>query len=421
MIILYSIVQLILLPFLFLPLVAVVLLVPKYRMRTLRRLGIGLVKEKRNKNQKTIWVHALSVGEVTSALPLISGLRKELPEVLLVFSASTRAGAEVAEKLLHDKVDRFIPFPFDILPVIKRFTRVIQPDLFILVETDFWPGMLSYLKQQHIPSLLVNGRISEQSMQSYKRFSFFFRPLFASFQTLSMQTERDKDNLITLGVDHRQIETLGNLKYDTALYSTSRRNQPISFSLPPHEHLLVAGSTHEGEEKILLQSYKELKEKYPNSYMIIAPRDINRGKEIQDLAATLNLQANCRSQINAGGKDFFILDTIGELNKVYSHADIAFVGGSLVTQGGHNPIEPAIFAIPVLFGPHMEDFSEISDQLIQAGGAIMVRDSNELVVTLHKLLPDSTLLQETGEAAKAFIISQQGVIKRHLKLIKEML
>jgi 3-deoxy-D-manno-octulosonic-acid transferase len=298
---------------------------------------------------------------------------------------------------------------------------MIQPDLFILVETDFWPGILSSLNQQNIPSLLVNGRISEKSMQSYQRFSFFFKPLFASFHTLSMQTEKDKDNLIALGVDHKQIETLGNLKYDTALYSASLRNQPISFNLPTHEHLLVAGSTHEGEEEILLQSYKELKKKYPGSYMIIAPRNIDRGKEIQSLAATLHLQANCRSQINAGGRDLLVLDTIGELSSVYSHADIAFVGGSLVDQGGHNPIEPAIFAVPVLFGPHMEDFSEISAELIQAGGAIMVRDNNEFTATLHKLFKESTLLLETGNAAQTFIISQQGVIKRHLTLIKEML
>lgn len=421
MIILYTLIQLILLPILFLPLATIVLLIPKYRLRTLHRLGIGLKKEKQKTTQKTIWIHALSVGEVTSALPLISGLRKEMPDAVLVFSAATRAGAELAEKILHNKVDRFIPFPFDILPVVLRFIAVIQPDLFILVETDFWPGILSSLKQRNIPALLVNGRISEKSMESYQRFPFFFTPLFASFHTLSMQTEKDKDNLIALGVDHRQIETLGNLKYDTALYSASSKNQPISFSLPDHGQLFVAGSTHEGEEEILLQSYLQLKKTYPLSYMVIAPRNISRGKEIQDLAATFNLQANCRSLINAGGKDLFILDTIGELNRIYSHADIAFVGGSLVAKGGHNPIEPAIFAVPVLFGSHMEDFLEISEQLLQSGGGIMIHDSDDLSSTLHTLLQETSLLLEKGRAAQTFIKSQQGVIKRHLTLIKEML
>ncbi|AGF79833.1 3-deoxy-D-manno-octulosonic-acid transferase [Desulfocapsa sulfexigens DSM 10523] len=421
MIILYTLLQLLLLPFVFLPLMAVILLVPKYRMRTLQRFGLGLKAAKQEKKRKTIWIHALSVGEVTSALPLISGLRREMPDVELVFSAATRSGSGVAEKLLHDKVDRFIPFPFDFLPIVNRFIRVVQPDLFILIETDFWPAILSSLKQQGIPSLLVNGRISKKSMNSYNRFPFFFIPLFSSFRTLSMQTENDKDNLIALGVDHRQIETLGNLKYDTALYSSSSRKQNISFSLPPYDFLVVAGSTHEGEEEILLQSFKTFKEKYPQSYMVIAPRHTTRGKEIQSLAAALELQANRRSQINAGGRDILILDTIGELNTIYSHADIAFVGGSLVAKGGHNPIEPSIFAVPVLFGPHMEDFSEVSEQLLQAGGAFTVSDHLELTTILCKLCDDSRLLRETGKAAQSFVKSQQGVIKRHLNLIQKML
>lgn len=424
MILLYTFLQIILLPLLFLPLAVIILLTPKYRMRSLHRLGFGLQTKKQtgqNKKRKTIWIHALSVGEVTSALPLVSGLRKEMPDVELVFSATSSAGAKVAEKLLHNKVDRFVAFPFDIFPVIKRFLRVIQPDLFILVETDFWPGLLSTLKAQGIPSLLVNGRISDKSIQSYRRFSFFFRPLFASFKTLSMQTENDKDKLISLDVDHRQIETLGNLKYDTALYSSSQRELPISFSLPGHSSLLVAGSTHAGEEQIILQAYKELKASFPQLYLVIAPRDINQGKEIQTLAADMQLQGNRRSQINAGGKDLFILDSIGELNGVYSYADIAFVGGSLVPKGGHNPIEPAIFSVPVLYGHHMNDFSEISDKLIQAGGAFMIHNQDEMSSTLRKLLDDPEFLQETGKAAQNCIRSQQGVIKRHLALIKEML
>lgn len=421
MIILYNILQIILLPVLLLPMVVLILLTPKYRLRTLQRLGVGLQPETGKKEKKTIWIHATSVGEVTSALPLVSGLRQEMPEVKLVFSATSKTGAEVAEKLLQEKVDQFIPFPLDILPVINHFLRLIQPDLFILVETDFWPNIIARLKQLQIPTLLVNGRISEKSIQSYQRLSFFFRPLFASFHTLSMQTEKDRQNLITLGVAKNTIKTLGNLKLDTALYSASEKNQPISFKLPDHQYLFVAGSTHEGEEKILLQSYLQLKKEYPRLYLVIAPRDVSQGLAIQALAATMNLLANCRSQINAGGKDLFILDTIGELNSIYSHADIAFVGGSFVKKGGHNPIEPAIFSIPVLYGPHMEDFSEISDKLLQAKGSVMVQDQKGLTDNLLALLQDTQLLEKTGNAAHACIKEQQGVIRRHIGLIKEML
>lgn len=255
-------------------------------------------------------------------------------------------------------------------------------------------------------------------MKSYKRFSFIFQPLFASFHTLSMQNEKDKENMISLGVNRKQIKTLGNLKYDTALYSTSARNQPLPFKLPEYKYLFVAGSTHLGEEAILLQTYKNLKEQFPELYLIIAPRKTERGKEIQALALEKGLQANCRSQINAGGRDLFILDCIGELNLIYSHADYAFVGGSLVKKGGHNPIEPAIFAVPVLFGPDMNDFLEISRQLLEVNGAIMVHEHKTLTAVLKKLITNSAFCQETGKAAQAFVHSQQGVIRRHTELIK---
>jgi 3-deoxy-D-manno-octulosonic-acid transferase len=236
-----------------------------------------------------------------------------------------------------------------------------------------------------------------------------------------MQTKRDKQNLIKLGVQKDTIHTPGNLKYDTALYSTDQRNQPLSFVLPEHKLLIIAGSTHPGEEEILLKSYLDLKIEFPDSYLIIAPRNIDSAAHIHALAQSLNLSANRRSQINARAKDLFILDTIGELNKVYSHADIAFVGGSLVAKGGHNPIEPAIFSVPVLFGHHMEDFSEISRELIQAGGGIMVQNQTELTAKITELLQDPDRLHESGRSAKICITAKQGVIDRHLHLIKEML
>jgi 3-deoxy-D-manno-octulosonic-acid transferase len=421
MILLYSILQLILLPLLFLPILAILLFVPKYRGRALPRLGFGISRGKYKKHKKRIWIHALSVGEVTSALPLVSGIQHEMPEVEIVFSAATRAGAALAEKLLQDEVVHFIPFPFDLLPVCRHFISIIQPDLFILVETDFWPGMLAALKHKNVPALLVNGRISKQSMASYQRFSFLFRPLFTSFKTLAMQTDKDKKMLESLGVETEQIVTLGNLKYDTALYAHSSRNQALSFCLPQYQQLLVAGSTHEGEEEIILKSFSEIKKQHPHTYLIIAPRNVHRGNAIREIAARFDLQGNCRSQINVGGRDLLILDTIGELNRAYSHAHIAFVGGSLVAQGGHNPIEPAIFRVPVLFGIHMEDFSEVSYQLQKAGGAITIQNQEGMTRITSSLLHNVAFREKTGNAAHDFIKGKQGVVKSHITLIKEML
>lgn len=418
----YNILQILFFPFLILPLIALVIMAPKYRVRILQRLGFGLKPvTKTNKQQKTIWIHALSIAEVTSALPLISGLRQTFPASTLIFSSSTTEGAEVAKKLFHDKIDRLIPFPYDILPVTNHFIKKIDPDLFILVETDFWPNILAACKRKSIPTLLVNGRISEESINSYLRFPFFFRPLFSSFHTLSMQTEKDRQNLIRLGINQIQIKNLGNLKFDTPLYSNTAKKQAISFTLPEHKILMMAESTHKGEEEILLQSYKELKIIFPDLYLIIAPHTISRGPAIQNLAQQMDLKANCRSLINAGGKDLFILDTSCELNSVYSHAHFAFIGGSLVAKGGHTPIDATVFSIPILFGPHMENFTEISDELILTGGALRVKNQTELTSKIYALLQSNKFIDEYGAAANRYITTKQGVIRNHLALIKEIL
>lgn len=424
MLIFYNLIQLtflvLSLPFL----LALVLLTPKYRLRTWQRLGFGLrtlVERKKKGAGKTIWVHGLSVGEVTSALPLVSGIRNRFPDAFLVFSAATRSGAKVAERLLADHIDVFIPFPLDILPVTAFFVRLIRPDLFILVETDFWPNFLSCLQRHNIPSLLVNGRISHQSMASYRRFSFFSKPIFRTFRHLCMQTETDRVNMIDLGVPDGRVHTLGNLKFDTPLITGNSQPQEAPIALPDDSLLLVAGSTHKGEEEIILAVYVRLRTTYPHLFLVIAPRDISRGKEIQGLAAAKGITGTCRSEGKRSGQKLLVLDTIGELANCYRFADIAFVGGSLLRLGGHNPIEPAVMGAPVLFGPHMEDFAEISQDLLTAGGAKMVGGEESLFQAVSIWLADARLRQDAGLAALRCVEKQQGVIERHLQLIHTLL
>jgi len=424
MLTLYNITQLsfllITLPFL----LALVLLTPKYRLRTWKRLGVGLrsqVKQKKKGERKTIWIHALSVGEVTSALPLISGIRNRFPDVFLVFSASTSSGAKVAEQLMADHADLLIPFPLDILPVTAYFVKLIQPDLFILVETDFWPNILTCLQREKIPVMLVNGRISHKSMSSYRRFAFFFRPLFQTFHHLCMQTETDRVRMVDFGVAEERVHTLGNLKFDTPLITGSTKLQEEPMVLPDDSLLLIAGSTHKGEEEIILSAYVRLRAAYPNLFLIIAPRDISRGKEIQELAGTKGISGSCRSDKKEHNQRLLVLDTIGELAGCYRFADIAFVGGSLRHKGGHNPIEPAVMGAPVLFGPHMEDFAEISQDLLTAGGAIRVGGEESLFQVADTWLSDVRLRKEAGLAALKCVEKQQGVIERHLQLIQAIL
>ncbi len=407
-------------------LLAVVLLTPRYRLRTWQRLGFGLraLVERKRKGAKTIWIHGLSVGEVTSALPLISGIRNRFPEAFLVFSASTRSGSKVAEQLMTDRIDLLVPFPLDILPVTASFVRIIRPDLFILVETDFWPNILTCLHRHKVPAMLVNGRISHRSMASYRRFSFFFQPIFCSFRHLCMQTETDRANMIDLGVPDERVHTLGNLKFDTPLITGSLQPQSAQeppIALPDNSLLLIAGSTHKGEEEIVLSVFVRLQATYPNLFLIIAPRDVNRGKEIQELAAAKGITGACRSEGNKCSQRLLILDTIGELANCYRFADIAFIGGSLPPMGGHNPIEPAVMGAPVLFGPHMEDFAEISQDLLTAGGAQRVGGEESLLQAASIWLADARLRKEAGLAALGCVEKQQGVIERHLQLIQTLL
>ncbi len=421
MLILYNTVQLTLLVIGLPLLLLVVLLSPKYRLRTLKRLGLGLrslVARQKKETGRTIWIHALSVGEVTSALPLISGIRILFPQAFLVFSASTRSGAGVAQEIMADRADLLIPFPLDILPVTAFFVRLIRPDLFILVETDFWPNILSCLQRHKVPIMLVNGRISHKSMASYRRFSFFFKPLFLAFRHLCMQTETDRVNMIDLGVPEEQVHTLGNLKFDTPLVTADSTLQSPPLQLPDHSRLLIAGSTHKGEEEIILSAFIRLRAIFPQLFLIIAPRDISRGQEIQELAAAKGISSSCRSESRPGHQRLLILDTIGELAGCYRFADIAFVGGSLVPAGGHNPIEPAAMGAPVLFGSHMEDFAEVSQDLLSAGGAQRIGGEESLFQAAATWLADDSLRKAAGLAALGYVEKQQGVVERHLQLIQ---
>ena len=384
-----------------------------------KRLGFGLAAKMHSAqrgNKKTIWLHALSVGEVTSAVVLIHEIRKQLADAFIVMTVSTKSGSRLANESLTDQVDLLYESPLDPLPVVRWYVKIIQPDIYILVETDFWPNMLFDLNRRNIPIFLINGRISRQSFTNYSRFGFFFRPLFNMFTRLCMQTETDKENMKQLGIDEDKILTLGNLKYDTQPPS-SEFGLSLDGELRKQRLIWICGSTHQGEEEILLSVYMKLRKKYPELFLIIAPRDIDRAQEIKQLGDSKGLVSNLRSQKQPIEGDYFLLDTIGELAAFYHQADIGFIGGSLVNEGGHNPIEAALAGIPVLFGLHMEDFEEISSSLVSAGGAFMIKDEAELINVMDTLLQSENKRRTHGKLGYTDVQQQKGVIKRHLDLI----
>lgn len=426
MLLIYNILQLVALivsaPVLFVK----VILTPKYRSRIPKRLGFGLDNLLCDcpSGRPRIWIHALSLGEVSSSESLVKGVRESFPEAVILFSASTRAGEEFAKTILKKQVDVFVPFPFDLFWVVRRFINLIDPDLFVLIETDFWPNFLQGIKEKSIPSILVNGRFSQKSFAIYHQFRCFFKPIFNTFQFISMQTERDAKKMLDIGMPHHKVKALGNLKYDTVLSANASNFTEINreiFGIPEKAVVFVAGSTHAGEEELILNVYKKLVNSFPGLFLVIAPRDVDRGEEVLALAKDRRLSAYLRSDPISSDGTVLVLNTLGELAKIYSLCDISFVGGSLVEQGGHNPLEPAAFGKTVLFGPNMDDFAEIAEELLSNDGAVMVQNQNELFGRLSELLGDLNLRIAMGKQASSLVKYHHGVTSKHIDLIRQVL
>lgn len=419
MLLLYNFLQALFLILLFPPLVIIIALHPKYRKMLPKRLGVHLKAAVAGlrRSRRTIWIHALSVGEVTSALPLVAKLRREAPNVNIVFSASTKTGFTLAGRIMAPYSDIVIALPLDILPLCKYFIKTIRPDLFILVETDFWPNLLHGLHGEGIPAILVNGRISKKSMARYTRNAFFFTPMFQTFRYLCVQNDSDRRRFINLGLPESRILRLGNLKYEALI--TDGTGLP-SIDKEHDRPLIIAGSTHAGEEEILLDTFVELS-KHHSPRLIIAPRDIGRTDAIVEMAHDRNITVQLRSTTEVFFKDLLILDSIGELAAIYALGDICFVGGSMIAFGGHNPLEPAYHGKPVIFGQHMDDFEEISQDIIAGGGGTSVTGKNELFDTLTTLLNDPAYLRSCGISARQCVLKMEGVLDKHFALIKELL
>jgi len=430
-IVIYNIFQVISLILLSPLLLVKAILSPKYGGRILLRLGLGIeaLSQKIPENRKKIWLHALSVGEVLSAQPLVRQLRSTYPDITIIFSASTKTGEKLSREIMTREVDFFVPFPLDLYNIARKFINCIGADLFILIETDFWPNFLHILEKQKISAILVNGRISQSSFARYKRYRFIFLPMFKIFKFISMQTAADADKMIGLGVDADRVKALGNLKYDAVLPDTvgwEQDQRPTSFyrkqfGISPEKIVWIAGSTHAGEEVALLSAYKRLSLLFPDLFLVVAPRRIERGREIKEISDSLGLTVRQRTaplqDEEFPGAPLLILDTMGELSRMYSFCDIAFIGGSLVPDGGHNPLEPAAFGKPILFGPYMDDFTEISADLLEKNAAIVCHDEDEIFEILKQLLVDTQLRKQMGEKAQALVLQHRGVSQRHLEII----
>ncbi len=422
----YNLLQLLLAPFLLPILFLLAFSREKYR-RVLFRLGKGLTSQRISANRtkgKTFWIHALSVGETTSALPLVTGIRQMFPDATIIFSVSTRSGRQIAERFRAGLVNHLIDGPFDLLPVVYYFIKKLRPDCFLLIETDFWPNLLYVLNLKKIPIILVNGRISDEALRGYRKMTLFFRPMFNKIDALCLQTQNDWQKMRSLGINQTKLHTLGNLKTALQPEVNSQLFNLLRAGFSTDSLLLVAGSTHPKEEEILVQAFLSLKLQFPALAMIIAPRDISRAKSIKDYCAQKELATLLRTELPPAGHlptEIILLNTIGELASCYQLAAIAFIGGSLVKERGHNPVEPALCSCPVIFGPHMEDFSEIAEDLLTAKGAFRVENTATLISTLRPLLQTKTKREQAGAAARECVTRQRDIVNRYLNLISNYL
>lgn len=427
MFIFYNAIQLLLLV-IFLPLIILkVAFTTKYRQRVWDRLGLRLPSMNRDRaSGPRIWIHALSVGEVISSVPLVREMRRRFPEWVIIYSASTATGERTARRKLGDITDFIISFPVDIFWSVQRVIKKVKPDLFIIIETDLWPNLLSELSRRGIPILLLNGRISESSFKRYKTFSWFFRPMFSLINYFAMQSGEDEEKMIKLGMVRQRIRSIGNLKFDQEPVASCEEEMEQlrqTLHMLTKRRVFIAGSTHEGEEEIILSAYSKLLSAYPDLFLLVAPRDPGRADAVKKLAQSAGLNMHKKSELSLLAADrkvqAVVLDTLGELSKLYALATVAFVGGSLVPERGHNILEVAAHSKPVLFGPHMEDFKEAATAFMKNGSGFMVANEYDLATTLGRILSDPAFAHECGSKALQIIEESKGAVGRAVDLISK--
>lgn len=364
-----------------------------------------------------IWIHALSVGEVVSAVPLIERLSAKYPEKGVVLSVTTVKGMDIARKILEGSVNALFTMPVDSLWCVRRVVNYTRPAIFVLVETDIWPALPGYLKRRGIRSILVNGRVSPRTFRAYNRAPFFVRKMFDPLELCLMQSDLDRERLLSVGLNDEKVVTVGNIKFDRDWILMSEEELKgwfDLFGLGSESVLWVAGSTHQGEEEIILEVFKRLRPSFPHLRLIIAPRDIERSDEILRIIRGIGLKAVLRTGVSRDTAvyDVLVLNTIGELGRIYGLGIVSFVGGSLVPIGGHNLLEPASFGSPVLFGPHTHNFVSMSESLLEAGGGWRVQDINGLHDAVKMLMEDTRLRARMGALAKEFVQESRGALGR---------
>jgi len=375
--------------------------------------------------KKTVWVHAASVGEVKAVLPLIKKIQERFPKSHIVLTTVTRTGNKIARSAMGS-TGTVLYFPLDFFFSVASAIRVIHPSLVILVESELWANFLTALYRKRIPVTLINVRMSQRSFRRFRRARFLIKRFLKPLSLVTVPTTREARKIKFLGVDPRAIHVVGNLKHENEQFiePTVEEKKEILARLGfPHEILiLLGGSTHLGEEEILISIYQELLKEFPKLHLVIAPRHPERALQVSKLLEKTGLSYQLKTKLNSEKSHrVLILDTVGELERMYSIGDVVFIGKSLSRKGGQNFLEPARFGKPVVFGPHMENFEDVARTFVEEGGAIQVKDADALEEVLKRLLRSQNEREMLGLKAKEILSSNQGSTERTLSLLAKFL
>jgi len=367
----------------------------------------------------SIWIHAVSVGEVQASVPLIEYFLRSKPQTPVVITTMTPTGSQRVISLFGNRVYH-VYSPYDLSGVVSRFLNRINPARVVIMETEIWPNIIGWCYRRQVPLLLANARLSERSAERYRRIRSLAYQAISRISCIAAQTESDRLRFMDLGAAPEQVIVTGNIKMDTNPPAELReQGQVIRRRLGVGRSVWIAASTHAGEEEQILEAYAMLKKTMCSVLLVLIPRHPERSDEVERLCRKNNWKVirHTQDQSHCTELDIYLVDTLGELPQFFCAGDVAFIGGSLVPVGGHNMIEASAQGIAVVFGPHLFNFHDISHQLLQADAARMITDSRTLALTIQELLKNADLCYELGRNGRAYVESNRGALQRLIEIV----
>ena len=417
---LYNIVV-ILLTIVLLPVILIALAaVPKFRAGFFTKLGF-YKNFNLDKNKQTIFFHAVSVGEVNAIEALVKKTRENFPDANIVLSTTTKTGQEIANKKLGKTVNAVTYFPFDFFFSVNSFLNAVKPDKIIIAETEIWPDFVYLANRRDIPVYIVNGRLSPNSYKGYKRFSFFFKRVLSLYKGIFMQTKGDVDRILDVGANPEITKCMGNLKFDIKPNLDSEQITQLAQTLKLNgARMIVAASTHKGEDEIVVNAFKDLKQKFSDIKLMIAPRHPERYAKVTELLENSGFKFGKRSSNDTfENNDIIMLDTMGELMKMFSICHFAFIGGSFSSTGGHNPLEANIWGKPVLSGDCVFNFKDIYAFLTKTNAAKLSKTESELKDDMFRLLSDHDFYKQACEDTHKIFAENSGAVDFVINVLKQ--